>query len=520
MVSTNPVARAISRLATYSNRGHRGSVLRRSGITFLSVLVLLGPVLPVGRIQSACAQQGVAKKLRAALAAVPHSETRVSAYVVDLRTGKPLFARNADTPLIPASSIKIFVMAAAITELGAGFHFETVLALQGADLVLIGDGDPALGDQKLHRRRGEEITADFERWADALVERGVDAIPGDLLIDESIFDDQWLHPTWEESDLDNWYAAPVGALNFNDNCIDITVAPAQKRGAPVLVSVQPEGSLVRIINECRSGGKGKPILRHRYDAFEYRITGRCGKRWPFGSVSFPDPGLLTADSLVTVLARKGIRLEGAIRRERVRRADGFLPDSLVVIGSRRTPLADVLNRVGKDSQNFFAECLLKRIGYASARRRGETDPKGSWPVGSQAIVQSAHRAGIDTNGLAIADGSGLSRHNRCTARQMATLLAWIQTQPRGDLFYDSLSIAGVDGSLRKRLSDIPGRVFAKTGTMRGIRTLAGYVNDTREPHYAFAVLFNGYTGPSTPYKDIQDRFCRILASSLKRPSGG
>ena len=126
------------------------------------------------------------------------------------------------------------------------------------------------------------------------------------------------------------------------------------------------------------------------------------------------------------------------------------------------------------------------------------------------ITRFVLQSGIDTTGLVIADGSGLSRDNRCTARQLAKLLAWAHGQPGRELFVDSLSVAGVDGSLGKRLKDIPGRVHAKTGTMRGIRTLAGYAGYEDNPRYAFAVLFNGYKGPSTPYREIQDRICRIL----------
>jgi D-alanyl-D-alanine carboxypeptidase/D-alanyl-D-alanine-endopeptidase (penicillin-binding protein 4) len=78
-------------------------------------------------------------------------------------------------------------------------------------------------------------------------------------------------------------------------------------------------------------------------------------------------------------------------------------------------------------------------------------------------------------------------------------------------FKTCLSVAGEDGSLRKRLKDEAGRVHAKTGTMKGIRALSGYVDDSRGSRYAFAILFNGYSGPSTPYKEIQDRLCRILS---------
>lgn len=416
--------------------------------------------------------------------------------------------------------MKVFAMAAALSELGPGFVFETVLATDGTDLYVIGDGDPAFGDEKLHDARDEEITTDFERWADALLLHGAHAIIGDLVIDESIFDDQWVHPSWEEDDLDNWYAAPVSALNFNDNCIDVTIRPAQRRADPVLVSFQPGTSLVKIINKCLSGGQGTPVLHHAYDTREYRISGRCSKRWRFGPVSFPDPGLLFADSLRTVLVKKGISVAGAIRRERVREAGGGLPGSLTILGKRTTPLRDVLRRTGKDSQNLFAECLLKRAGYAWARSSGSPDPHGSWRLGAGAVLELLERAGINTRGLSVADGSGLSRRNTCTARQLASLLAWTYGEPEGRILYESLSVAGMDGSLRKRLMDIPGRVHAKTGTMQGIRTLAGYINAHGRPRYAFAVLFNGYKGSSTPYKEIQDRICRILAADAEAAAPG
>ncbi len=456
------------------------------------------------------AQPSLQRELRSALAALPHAETRVGACVINLSTNRAVFAQNADSALTPASTMKLFAMAGALHELGPRFHFETIFATDGTNLLVIGDGDPGFGDEKIHHNRSESITADFTRWADALLEKGMISIPGDLVIDESIFDDERVHPSWEESDLDNWYAAPVAGLNFNDNCIDITVSPAEKHDALVLVSMEPENTLVQIINRCRSGGEGTPVLHHRYDTLEYRLGGRCRKTWRFGPVSFPDPGLLFADSLRTVLKEKGIRLSGTIRRRRVRQPNGNLPPSLTVLARRRTSLTSVLRRTGKNSQNLFAECVFKRAGYEWAKRRGKTDPRGSWTLGRESIMELVVKADIDPAGLVIADGSGLSRDNACTARQLAALLAWVHGQPFAQIMHDSLSIAGVDGSLRKRMKGSPGLVYAKTGTMRGVRTLAGYVDNETGPRYAFAVLFNGYKGPSTPYRAIQDRICRIL----------
>ncbi len=261
------------------------------------------------------------------------------------------------------------------------------------------------------------------------------------------------------------------------------------------------------------------MLHHPWRTFEYRIKGRCAKRWPFNSVSFPDPGLLFADSLRTFLAGRGVSVAGTIRRARVREPGGGLPASLTVLARRSTGIADVLRRAGKDSQNLFAECLLKRVGYAWAKKQGAADPQGSWSLGAQAVVALTKRAGIDTRGLVVADGSGLSRDNACSARQLTSLLAWTATRGAGPSVHDSLSVAGVDGSLRKRLKEMPGRIVAKTGTMRGVRTLAGYVDTNVGSKYAFAVMFNGYKGPSTPYRKIQDRFCRVLVEAATPPTG-
>lgn len=454
----------------------------------------------------------VATQIDAALLHIPHANAVAGVCVVDLTTGGIVYERNADRPLIPASNMKVFVMAAALPVLGPAFEFETVLATDGTNLVLIGDGDPALGDPKLCHERGQTRTTEFERWAGVLRDRDTSTIPGDILIDDSLFDTERINPTWEASDLGKWYAAPVGALNFNDNCVDITVRPGDSPGSLAIVSVFPKSARIHITNRCKTGGSGTPILHHLPGTLEYVVSGRCTKRWPFGAVSFPDPGLLAGESLRTVLLRNGIRVQGGIRRQRVREPDGGLPDTLTVVSRFRTPITAVLKRIGKNSQNLFAECLLKRVGYEWARASGIAAPQGSWALGARAVLATLNAEGINTAELTISDGSGLSRENRCSARQLTSVLTWINRQPYSSIFRESLSIAGKDGSLRKRLKELPGVVLGKTGTMRGIRTLSGYITSpTGRPRYAFAILFNSYKGPSTPYKKIQDQVCRILA---------
>jgi len=275
------------------------------------------------------------------------------------------------------------------------------------------------------------------------------------------------------------------------------------------VTFQPENSLVRIVGLCRVG-KGPPVLHHPFDSFEYRISGTCRKRWPFGSVSFPDPGLLFADSMKMAFLRHGVRIAGKIERRKLRLAGGGLPASIEILDRHKTSISQVLSRIGKDSQNLFAECLLKRVGYAWSQKTQSLSAQGSWRTGQDAIKNLVRTVGIDTEGLQVSDGSGLSRQNRCSARQLVDLLAWMHQQPNAWMLYDGLAVSGEDGSLRKRLSDVPRRVFAKTGTMTGVTALAGYVLGHDGSQYAFCIMFNGYPGSSAPYRKIQDTLCRVL----------
>ncbi len=450
--------------------------------------------------------------LRRTLTKLPHKQTIAAASVIDATSGAVLFEFNADRPMVPASNAKVFVITTALAQLGPDFKFQTAFATDGTHLYIVGDGDPALGDAKVHEKYGETVLSPLKTWAQVLVVRGMTHVTGDIIIDESLFDTELLHPSWDPVDLGKWFAAPVSALNFNDNCIEFTVTPASQINELALITVNPPNRSVQLINKCRTGGSGKPILHHTPGTFDYIVKGRCSKRWPFGSVAFPDPALLTASAFKLAAASQGVTIDGAILRQRVRRADGSLPPSLAILALHESSLSDILTRIGKNSQNLFAECVLKRIGYEWAKQRGQSDPQGSWTLGSEAIMVLLKRAGVDTNHLVIADGSGLSRDNRCSANQLTATLRWGLTLPGGSVFKDYFSKAGVDGSLRKRLAKLKGQVYGKTGTMRGIRTLSGFVTSTSGRQYVFAVLFNGYHGPSTPYREIQDKFCRILAT--------
>jgi D-alanyl-D-alanine carboxypeptidase/D-alanyl-D-alanine-endopeptidase (penicillin-binding protein 4) len=482
-------------------------------------VVFVAAVFVPGRAASVAAGEFEAGgRIAELLTSLPVEGTKCSACVVDLDTGQLVASVNALSPATPASTAKLFVMAAAVDMLGPDFAFRTVLARRGPDLVMIGDGDPAPGDVKVAEARGQEPDAMFARWAEALRARGFIDVPGDLIIDESIFDAEFVHPSWEQGDLKKWFAAPVGALNYNGNCVDVTIWPAAQAGAPVLWESVPRCDLLELVNRCKSGGKGTPLIDRPGDELRYVVTGRCAKRWEFPPIAAPDPGMLTAGALRAALTKRGIKVGGDIVRRRVRTQTGALPPDVQVVAEWVTPLSMVLARTGKHSQNMFAECLMKRLGYEWGVRQGYAAPQGTWSSGREAVNDFLTRIGASTDRVQVADGSGLSRLNRASAADMVAVLSYMHRHPHRKMLVDALSQAGTDGTLAKRMSDVPGVVYAKTGYLRGTRTLGGYVVTPQGRWRGFAVLFNGFKGGAAPYNKIHDEICRILAEDA--PSTG
>lgn len=450
----------------------------------------------------------------------PAGKATIALRVIRLPAGQVLYSFNADKPMTPASNAKLLVTAAAAVGLGQDFHFRTLLARRGQDLVILGGGDPATADPKLAQQSGVPITAMFHEWAEALADAGWTDIPGDLIFDDSVFDDCWRHPNWPPEEVDHWYAAPVGGLNCNDNCLTVTLRPSRP-GTLIEVQSSPRQTAVPVVNRCRTGGKQSAVARRSADGDGVLITGLLKKPVTV-EVAVRDPGLFSAAACRTALAAKGIRITGQTRRARVRQADGSLPAGVEVLAEHRTPLAVILPRCNKSSQNLFAECLLKTLGRLHQQAAGQADAVGSWSAGQQAVHTFLQDAGLPTAGVVIDDGSGLSRQNRVTARLMTELLGYVYGQPPGELFVESLSVSGRDGTLKRRLGGkFEGCLLGKTGYLRGVRTLSGYVINHQGQWLSVSILINGFAGSSKPFTQLQDEVCRLLVQAdLPPPSKG
>ena len=407
--------------------------------------------------------------------------------VVQDADGKVLAALSADAPLSPASNQKILVVGAALGLLGPGFQYETQLlarcqASKGEiqDLVVRGDGDPNISG----RFHNNDPTAIFKDWARLLKAAGLTRITGDLVVDDSRFDAARLPAGWKASQAGRPYSAEIGALNLNDNCIDITTRPG-RIGEPALVELRPATAYVSIENQCTTAaGKGEPIFERKLGTNTIQVRKAISpQRKQFSDVlTVQDPGLYFGTVLHEVLRAEGIAIGGSVVRAKAAERIGASP---VVLHTHAGPLLQDLAVINKPSNNLHADVLLKALGF-------RTEGLGSAANGAKAIETFLKREGISSEGLHVEDGSGLAAGDRVSASTLSGVLSWIQRQSFARQYIESLPVAGTDGTLKKRFHGrkSANHVFAKTGYINGVSALSGYV-ERGGKMWVFSVIVNG-----------------------------
>jgi D-alanyl-D-alanine carboxypeptidase/D-alanyl-D-alanine-endopeptidase (penicillin-binding protein 4) len=453
------------------------------------------------------ARQGIAYGVR--IIALPGGEPIYAANAEGLE--KPIPGGGVSTRLFaPASNMKLITTAAALDLFGRDHAFKTTLAVRGDDLVVVGGGDPSFGDAAIEGVKGP--VAELAKWAAALKAKGVTSVAGGIVVDDSHFDGEFVHPNWPRDQLNEWFCAPVGGLNLNTNCVEVVIA---ERGAGARFNLA--GDWLTLVNQAKAGGAGGGVsLLHGKAENEIILRGSLGAIPRDGvSVTIRDPGLFFGNALRKVLIDNGISVAGPVRRERVRAADGSLPAGVNVVAVHETPLPTVLARCNKRSQNLYAECLIKSLGAAwtpgAAPPPPDADTATTWGRGSLMVRRFLGKLHLPDEGVRILDGSGLSRENAVSPMLLTELLRYMHGAPDAEVFRESLAVGGVDGTLAKRMRDagVRGNVLAKTGFIRGVSGLSGYVR-TAQGWIAFSMLFNDVKGSTSGVKEMEDEICRDL----------
>jgi D-alanyl-D-alanine carboxypeptidase/D-alanyl-D-alanine-endopeptidase (penicillin-binding protein 4) len=480
----------------------------------------------------------------------------------DKTSGQTLYSLNADKLFTPASNTKLFTTAAALALIGPDYKFRTTVETTGmldrygrlnGDLVLVGHGDPNLSGRELpydlKTQRNDDPIQALEELADALVQKGVKFIDGDIVADDSYFAFERYGEGWSQDDLIWGDGAPVSALTINDNVVFVSILPADRPGEKAFVSVKPFADYYRLDNRIITtpGGTGRKLSINREPGSTVLTL--------WGNIPLDDPGANEALAIEDpaefavglfrqLLEKRGIVIYGHQRTRHTELAtlstfsvtalapsrggrvndgvndkdnDGqshpLKTDQPITLASYESkPLLQDVRVINKVSQNLHAEILLRLLG----RERGNA---GTIEGGLEVLRGFITQAGISNDQYAFYDGSGLSRQNLVTPHAIVQLLRYCSTQPWGADYKATFPIAGVDGSLTERLTSprLHNRIMAKTGSLGGVKTLSGYAITDSGQVVAFSILANNF---NLPAKRVTDAIDELVQAIVEDASAG
>ncbi|MFN4984720.1 MAG: D-alanyl-D-alanine carboxypeptidase/D-alanyl-D-alanine-endopeptidase [Ignavibacteria bacterium] len=542
-----------------------------------AVVVMLAALFSVNGavaavIDTSTALRDLRVKLDKLYASAPYRNSQISAKVISLRSGETLYERNADKPLVPASTTKLFSTATLYTMRGAGAELVTDVRVTGTidqagtlhgDMYIVGCGDALLS------------MSDIDMLADQIERLGIKRVTGSIFGDGSLFDGNVDRARYSGDNEAVEPLPPITALSLQRGSLAIVVSAS--RSGSLSVQPIPASDGIDIINNVSVGarrqraskaavskrsrnapkprqnkrtlGRGRrraqietfdetsvmdrvgdaPRNRRRAQSSRGRVRSIArisasssinaqgiqrivvsGRISPGTSTtvytSFTKPALVTAGVLKQRLRTRGITIQGALSERQH-------PESSTSIAKVSRPLSEFASIVNKKSDNYLAEHVFKMCGAAYGARPSNAS------AAQQCVARALDSMGVPKVGCVFNDGSGLSRRNQVSATTQVSLLKSIALQPWAQEFKSTLAIAGSDGTIRRRLTGTyaANNVHAKTGTLRNVSALAGYVVTRDGEPLAFSFISNGNSVSS--YKYTEDMAALILASFSRSAAG-
>lgn len=422
--------------------------------------------------------------------------------VASLTTGKIVYENHADRLMSPASNSKLYPGALALATFGGDYRFTTPVFAHGqlndgelkGDLIISGSGDPSW--------KATNFSVNFAPFIAVLAKAGVRRITGDVLGDNTFFHGSPFGGSWCVEDLSDTEGAEISALTLLDNVVNIRGRPGNQIGAACLVSLLLPDTGLTLVNRtktiARDGKKNLELYREPGSKRVF-IFGEL----PLGTAAelletpVPQPAQWFAKSLKTELLHAGITVAGQARSVAWPERLPWSGTNLTWLGEVKSPpLREVVRAFMKPSQNLETDLVFAHTGEFL---RASNAP--AWESSAQSGLLALHQF-LGTNGIAPRDlhfdeGSGLSRNNLTTAATTVALLMLMHTNLNAADFEQSLPIAGVDGSIRRRMKGTPAfeNVHAKTGTLRWVNALSGYVTTAAGERLVFSLMLNRYDSP-------------------------
>jgi serine-type D-Ala-D-Ala carboxypeptidase/endopeptidase (penicillin-binding protein 4) len=438
--------------------------------------------------------------------------------IIDTQTGEKIVQINAKDVMIPASNQKLLTSGAALHVLGSNFAFQTRLVQNGDDIILLGDGDPTIGDAELHgltkwNNENRLLDDELAPWISAIKSSGIQKIKT-LYVDDRIFDRSFVHPSWPSDQINNWYCAQVSGLNYHLNVVHFMPSP-NGGGQASLGDIAPRMDWITFGNKTSSktGKKNTSSFWIARSPNSNKMTARGNVNATHTSpvkVAFHDPALVFGETLASLLRKNGVSVNKVAIV-----AEEALPTTGKILFTHTTPLQSALQRSNTDSHNLYAEALLKRVSAQATGRSGTFD-EGANVI--QAVVQQ--RLGDSSKSVVVADGSGMSRDNQISPYTLARWLASFNVrEPAGKALLQSLAVPG-KGTLDSRFKTVElgeAQVHAKSGYLRGVCSLSGYVTFPDRAPLAFSIIVNDVKGTVRGAKKMQERIIEAAIKFVSEP---
>lgn len=420
-----------------------------------------------------------------------------------LNATNQLYNRDGDRLLIPASNVKLITTAVALRHLGGAMRLRTsVYRLPSigntANLLVVGRGDPSL------------TTIQLQAIAQQLKQRGERQI-GQISFDDGYFRGEQTNSDWEWGDLSTDYAPAINGLMLGQNALALNISP-QQVGMPLnytwtdpsLTSWQVDNQTITTTDDRDNSVKaiavfGKPVLR---------LTGKLAKTAQPIKLDLP---VLNPAASFSGAFRRSLALAG-INVSSTRLVLGQNPINLPEIAAINSPpIGELINETNQQSNNVYAEILLRSIGRTHPQHYTSTEETSM--LGIALVKQRLTELGVDPQAYYLRDGSGLSRHNLVAPSAFVQILSAMAKLPEGQLYRDSLPVAGMSGSLKNRLKGTiaQGIVRAKTGSMSGVVSLSGYINPPKYSPLVFSIILNQHDRSTSSMAKIIDEVVVLLA---------
>lgn len=439
-------------------------------------------------------------------------------------TNQVIAQKNASICLVPASVMKLVSTGAALEILGEGRRFRTTLQYDGkledghilkGNIYIKGGGDPTL----LSKFFKGYNTGLFDTWAEAIINMGIDSISGAVISDAQIFDYEVVPPTWEWGEIGSDYGAAAFGLTVYDNRFELKVN-RNRRGiykatatnsSPLLPFMSFENR-IKVIPGCKETLYFVGAPYSDYKVVKGSVPG--GSNFTLEG-AIPDPPYLASYELEQALRKKGVKVSDSattIRMLKLRnqfKSNGKRKDVASVYSPTVAAIVGVTN---SRSNNLYAEHLLKHIGLARVKC-GDTD------AGAKAALAFWNSKGIDVTGIFIGDGSGISRHNTVSPKNLVDILKYMKDSSRCfTTFYNSLAIAGKKGTLYRMCkgSMAQGNLRAKSGSMTRVKSYAGYVTTAAGEDLIFSFIINNYNCSSLDIRKKLERIMILMAERGKK----